>query len=123
MKKLSKANTRILDARYVSYDPEQLIVGPESWIPVVCPVHGPYEVQVKYLKAMHCYRNLKAPQCPKCKQKHIPDREIMDRVVTIFGFLADCKLFGDEYRECYPEKEPADGWVPLPHWNPPNLNR
>ena len=115
MKKLSKANCDILDARYVTYDPEQLIEGQESWIPVVCPVHGPYMVQVKYLAQRHAKRNLRAIRCPGCKHEKVTDRERLEEIQRQFYVKEDPDL------AIIPMYAPTENWEVMEHWEMPRL--
>ena len=111
MKKLSRANRDILDARYISYDPEQLIDGPETWIPVVCPEHGPYQLQVKHLCFWYCKNSLRAPKCPGCFRQKETDQERLYEIDKQWQVAHD------------PDMaliwEPTEEWHVLEHWVEP----
>ena len=114
MKTLSKRNKEILDARFVQYDPEQLIEGPETYIRVSCPQHGPYEVQVKHLKGKYTYESLRAVKCPTCKGSRMTDAEILEEISQQF-FVREDPSWSHHWI-------PTEGWEPMEHWKRPNLD-
>ena len=60
-KPLNKYRKAALDERFVLYDPEQLLEGPDDLVDMVCAIHGEYQAQLKRLGSNYCYRHLLAP--------------------------------------------------------------
>ena len=109
MKKLSRSHRSILDVRYIFYDPDVILTdGDESWIRLVCPVHGPYQTQVKYLTHRHTKRSIRAPRCPGCFRQKVTDQERLYEIDQQWQVAHD------------PEMaliwEPTEEWHVLEHW-------
>ena len=113
-KPLTASTRQVLDNRFVLYDPEQQLAGPEDLVNLVCPIHGAYQVALKKLHRMYTYRTLKAPGCPGCRFSRLPDPEYLREVKYRFRGLTR----GGVMAELYP---PAPGWAVMEHWIEPRL--
>ena len=113
-KPLNKYRKAALDERFVLYNPEQLLDGPDDLVDLVCPIHGKYQVALKRIDARYTQNKLKAPGCPGCRFSRLPDPEHLRQVKYRFRGLTR----GGVMAVLYP---PAPGWTVMEHWIEPRL--
>lgn len=112
--KLSHYKKANLDARYTWYDPDQELENDESMVQLCCAIHGPYEVQSKYLKQEYLKRHLYAARCPGCKDDALSDSDYRMQIS-----LRLKAYNGDKVQQMLYPVHPD--WKPLDHWCAPKL--
>lgn len=113
--KLSPQKRSTLDERYVSYNPDQEVDGPDTPIELVCALHGPYSVRSERLLREYTKRTLRAPQCAGCRKDKLTDTQYRRAMLDFWSIYRE----GNE-QELDEEDYPiSPEFVFMEHWNKP----